>query len=262
MSEQDSVRRFSNRVQDYVKYRPSYPDAIVPFLERELGFARGSHVVDVGSGTGKLADVFLRAGHRVTAVEPNAGMRAAAEAWLGARVGFTSVDGSAERLPLPAASADAILAGQAFHWFDAARARAEFARVLRPDRGVALIWNNRRTDASDFLRELEALLLRCCPDYPRIGNKHYEEPALRQFFGGRGPERARFDSEQRFDFDGLRGRILSSSYAPLTGPAHEVLMQGLRDLFQRWAVRGQVAFVYDTEVFHGRLGQASNGPSY
>jgi SAM-dependent methyltransferase len=253
MSELDGVRRFNNRVQDYVKYRPSYPDAIVPFLERALGFGPGSQLVDVGAGTGKLTDVLLRAGHRVVAVEPNAGMRQAAEAWLGDRAGFTSLDGSAEQMPLPDASADAIVAGQAFHWFDPIGARIEFMRVLRPSGGAALIWNNRRTDASEFLRELEALLLRTCPDYPRIGNKHYEESALLRFFGGRGPVRACFDSEQRFDFEGLRGRILSSSYAPVEGPAHDALMQGLHDLFERRAAGGQVAYVYDTEVFYGRL---------
>jgi hypothetical protein len=76
---------------------------------------------------------------------------------------------------------------------------------------------------------------------------------LQQFFGGQGPARACFDFEQRFDLDGLRGRILSSSYAPVEGPAHDALMHGLRDLFERRAVAGQVAYVYDTEVFYGRL---------
>lgn len=247
------LRRFTDRVALYVRYRPSYPAAVVPFLQEYLHFDTGHVVVDVGSGTGKLSEVFLRAGHRVVGVEPNDAMRQAAEEGLGGYPGFTSLAGSAEQMPLQDGSAACIVAGQAFHWFDRPQARREFKRVLRPQAGVALLWNNRRTGASAFLREFDDLLRLHCPEYPEVGNKHYDEGELRSFFGNAGPARQVFENAQRFDFEALYGRVLSSSYVPMDGPAHDALMHAVRELFDRREVGGTVTFHYDTEVFYGQL---------
>src|SRR4051794_35122333 len=117
----DSKARFSDRVENYVKYRPTYPTAVLGYLRDEAGLTVQSVVADVGSGTGISSELFLRAGCTVYGVEPNADMRAAADGLLAQYPAFRSVDGSAEATTLPAGSADLVIAGQAFHWFDAAR---------------------------------------------------------------------------------------------------------------------------------------------
>src|SRR3954470_13160055 len=127
----DPTRRFSNRVEDYIKYRPGYPRAVVGLLEDECGLTRESVVADVGSGTGILSELFLSAGVRVYGVEPNREMREAGERLLAAYESFVSVDGRAEETTLADASADFVTAGQAFHWFEPASARREFRRILR-----------------------------------------------------------------------------------------------------------------------------------
>src|SRR5690242_5460636 len=114
----DSTKRFSSRVENYVKYRPGYPPALLKLLERECRLTGDSAVVDVGSGTGILTELFLKHGHRVSAIEPNPEMRAAAERALGGHPGFQSIAATAEATTLPAHSMNIIVAGQAFHWFD------------------------------------------------------------------------------------------------------------------------------------------------
>ena len=147
----DSTRRFSSRVDNYVKYRPSYPPEVVELLAAECGLTPGALVADIGAGTGLLAELFLQNGYRVLGVEPNREMRQAGERLLGDYPHFTSIDGTAEVTTLADKSVDIITAGQAFHWFDREKARAEFARILRPGGWVALVWNERRVDATPFL---------------------------------------------------------------------------------------------------------------
>lgn len=163
MATADPTERFSNRAEDYVRYRPGYPRAILPPLREDCGLAPESRIADVGSGTGLLGRVFLDDGETVYGVEPNAEMRAAGERSLRGYPRFHSVAASAEATSLAEASVDFIVAGQAFHWFDAQAARREFARILRPGGWVAVLWNERRTDATGFLRAYEALLRRFSP---------------------------------------------------------------------------------------------------
>lgn len=114
----DSAERFSGRVADYLKYRPGYPEELLAFLRSECGLVPGSVVADVGSGTGKLAELFLSGGNTVFGIEPNAEMRLAAERLFSGRSGFHSVAGRAEATTLPDSSVDLVAVGQAFHWFD------------------------------------------------------------------------------------------------------------------------------------------------
>ena len=148
----DSNTRFSDRVADYVRTRPGYPTAVLDILGTETGLNPATVVADVGAGTGLSAELFLRNGNTVFGVEPNREMREAAESLLAGYANFHSVAGSAESTTLPDASVDLIVAGQAFHWFDVPRARAEFRRILRPDGVVVLMWNTRRLDTTPFLR--------------------------------------------------------------------------------------------------------------
>jgi len=140
----DAKQRFSNRVADYVRYRPGYPAALFDLLRVECAFTSNHAVADVGSGTGLLTKLFLENGNRVFGVEPNQEMRRAGEEFLHSFPKFTSVAGSAEATTLGDASVDFVTAGQAFHWFDPQAARREFLRILKTNGWVVIAWNDRR----------------------------------------------------------------------------------------------------------------------
>lgn len=241
--------RFGDRVDDYRRYRPGYPPALTTWLIAEAGLQSGDPVADIGAGTGLLTRDLLAAGLRVTAIEPNAPMRAAAEADLGQHPGFSSRDGTAEATGLPGASLRLITAAQAYHWFVPDLARAEALRVLVPGGCVALIWNVRRIEGA-FAIAYEELLMRCCPDYA-AGQPHQASMGdIRAFFGASPIREARFDYVQHFDFDGLAGRLLSSSYTPGAGdPARVPLLAELRHLFDTHQRRDRIAFEYDCQAY-------------
>jgi SAM-dependent methyltransferase len=249
-----STERFSDRVADYVRYRPDYPAAMLDWLRREHGVTPDWQVADVGAGTGISSKLFLDAGHAVTAVEPNAAMREAAVAWLGGNPHFRAVDGRADATGLPDASIDLVTVAQAFHWFDPASTRREFARILRPGRLAAIFWNSRRLTGTPFLEGYEALLQRYGTDYTSVAERYADDDSMRAWFGAgwRGTER--FEHKQWLDFDGLRGRLMSSSYAPKAGhPQHEPMLAALRELFERCQRDGRISFDYDTRIIVGTL---------
>lgn len=249
----DPTRRFSNRVDDYVRYRPGYPAELVATLEREAGLRPTSKVADLGSGTGISAELFLDAVAAVFAVEPNADMRRAAEERLDGRRGFVSVAGTAEATTLPEASVDLVTAGQAFHWFDRARTRREMARILRPGGRVALFWNRRLVDETPFLRGYEELLLTFGTDYRRVDHRRVDHEALAAFFGGPFTTH-RFPNRQLFDLEGLKGRLLSSSYVPAATEArHGPMLEALTRLFTEHQEAGRVDMLYQTELHFGPL---------
>ncbi len=245
-------QRFSQRVDAYVRHRPGYPPELMPCLREEFGLSLAHAVADVGSGTGISAELFLDNGNRVFGIEPNAAMRSAAEQRFADRPNFVSVDARAEATTLPDASVDWVVAAQAFHWFDVPAARREFARILRPGGRVALIWNDRRND-TPFLRDYESLLRAYGTDYLEVC--HQGEAArgrVAEFFEGRVVHRRVFPNAQHFDFDGLRGRLESSSYVPRAGDArYEPMIAELRRLFDRNVAGGTVQFGYDACLFIG-----------
>lgn len=248
----DPTVRFSDRVEDYVRYRPGYPSGVLGLLAGRLGAHPGSIAADIGSGTGIFSELLLAAGYRVIGVEPNAEMRSAAERLLGDYSAFTSTDGTAEATGLANESVDLITAAQAFHWFDAERARREFRRILRAGGPVALIWNERLMD-TPFLREYETLLLAFGTDYHEVGARHARPERIATLFDGR-YQLDSFENLQVFDYPALAGRLLSSSYAPKAGhPRHDPMLAALRGLFDRHQVEGRVHFRYETQVYHGRL---------
>ena len=251
----DATTRFSRRVNDYVRYRPGYPDGLETVLRRRVGYHPDLVIADVGAGTGISSRYFLDRGNTVYAVEPNADMRSAAEEWLGTYTKFHSVGGSAEDTTLEPNSIDLVVAAQAFHWFDARAARQEFERILRPRGAVVLIWNERKLDASPFLIAYESLLRHISEDYRRVSRSEATtDSSMDEFFG---PERwggEQFPNRQSFDLEGLIGRALSSSYVPLAGhPRHEEMLDSLRRLFAQHAVDGHVWFEYATLLFWGYL---------
>ncbi len=251
-SPHQSETRFSNRVADYVRWRPSYPPAILSLLEREAGLTKGTQIADIGSGTGIATGLFLNHGCETFAVEPNAAMRAAAEAEWGQHPLFHSIAGSAEATTLESQSMDLVVSAQAFHWFDHARARQEFSRILRPGGQVVLLWNERHLDTTPFLRDYELFLIRHATDYGSVRHELCGPAILDAFYGKEGYRTHTFPNQQTFDFEGLKGRLLSSSYAPAAGqPGHEPMLQELRTLFETHQQNGVVHIDYTTRVYLG-----------
>jgi ubiquinone/menaquinone biosynthesis C-methylase UbiE len=250
----DPKARFSDRVDDYVKYRPHYSQEVVQALQRACGLRPEHTIADVGCGTGLLARIFLENGNRVVGVEPNREMRVAGENYLADYPNFRMVDGSAEATSLADASADFVIAGQAFHWFRPDDTRAEFARVLKPAGWVALVWHDRDTTSKPFLRAYEDFVRRHSTDYEQVAHKYLASyDALQRFFSPHEVRLIEQHNQQKLDFDGLRGRLLSSSYVPKAGDKHEAMMHELPRLFSSHAERGQVTLEYDTKIYYGHL---------
>lgn len=249
----DSVERFSNRVENYVKYRPDYPREIIPFLAANCGLTIDSVVADVGCGTGISSRMFLENGNRVIGVEPNAMMRDAAVGQLAEYPRFSIVDGTSAATTLPDAGVDIVTAAQAFHWFEPVATRREFARILKPDGYVVLIWNIRQLDTTPFLIEYEAFLQRFGNDYNFVRHENITERELAAFFQ-KEYGLATFANVQVFDFDGLKGRMLSSSYMPNeNSPIYGTMIEELRALFAKHAENGRIEVFYDTNVYFSQL---------
>ncbi len=250
----DPRERFSQRVADYVKARPSYPRAALDCLRDEFGLRREHVIADVGAGTGIATGLLLERGCTVYAVEPNAAMRAEAESALRGNPRFRSVAASAEATTLPPRSVDWVVAAQAFHWFDPDGARREFSRILRPGGNVALLWNDRRED-TPLMSEYEDFVQRFGIDYEQI--KHQGQAALARIdrlFRSAPPEVRSFVNIQRLDLDGLIGRAASSSYLPGRGhPRYNEMVAALGELFARHQHGGEIAFEYATRLHVGRV---------
>ncbi|WP_321478201.1 class I SAM-dependent methyltransferase [uncultured Paludibaculum sp.] len=235
------TERFTNRVDNYVKYRPGYPDALVRKLESE-GLAAGSQVVDVACGTGISTELFLRNGYRVTGIEPNAAMREAALSQ-----GFDVREGRGEATGLPDASADLVVCAQAFHWVDAEAARREFLRIVKPGGLIAIIWNIRLKTGSAFLEGLERLLVEGSPEYAaKFSGDKEDSVDVDTVFLPLVVERWTGPNEQVLDWQGLKGRLLSASYVPV---GDEGFLGRLRAVYDRHQVAGMVRILYECRLY-------------
>ncbi|MBC7898694.1 MAG: class I SAM-dependent methyltransferase [Saprospiraceae bacterium] len=248
-----TVERFSDRVENYVKYRPGYPADILQFFRDEMNLTKSSVIADIGSGTGISSEVFLENGNKVFGVEPNNAMRNAAEEFLRDFPNFTSLEGTAENTNLPDNSVDYVVAAQAFHWFDQQKTLGEFRRILQSKGYVALIWNERQLDSTRFLIEYEKFLIKFANDYTKVRHDNIDEKSLADFFEA-DFRRKTFQNEQVFDFEGLKGRVLSSSYMPSeSSENYEPMVAELRALFAKHAESGKIKVFYDTNIFYSEV---------
>src|SRR5258708_4831377 len=227
MPASNATSRFSNRVENYVRYRPGYPPEVVRALKAECGLTPGHTVADIAYGTGIWTRMLLENGNAVFGIEPNAEMRKAGERLLAAYPKFASVAGTAEVTTLADQSVDFVTAAQAAHWFDRGRARREFARILKPGGWLVLLWNERLTDSTVFLRDYEQLLLTYGTDYEEVRHERTAS-AVKEFFDHAPFQERGFEMRQEFDYAGVEGRLLSSSYPP--GPGHPQDAPILREL--------------------------------
>ncbi len=253
MPASNATSRFSDRVENYIHYRPGYPPEALEVLKTGCGLEPDHVVADIASGTGIWTRMLLENGNHVVGVEPNGEMREAGERLLAEFKEFTSVAGSAEATRLAYQSVDFVTAAQAAHWFDREGARREFLRILKPGGWLVLLWNERLTDATPFLRDYEKLLLNYGTDYEQVRHERTTD-AVNEFYDPEPYQERTFPHRQEFDYEGLEGRLLSSSYAPGPGhPKHDQMLEGLRRIFDANAVNGHVGFEYRTRVYFGQL---------
>lgn len=249
----DPTQRFSSRVDNYVRYRPAYPPAVIELLQKECGLTPRAVVADIASGTGIFTRLLLDNGNRVFGVEPNAEMRRAGEQYLAGYKNFASVAGTAEATTLAAHSIDIVTAAQAAHWFKLDAARREFGRILRPGGWAVLLWNQRRTASTPFLRDYEQLLLTYGTDYQEVRHERTTE-AIDSFFAPAPFQSRKLEITQQADYEALEGRLLSSSYTPPPGHAnYDPMLHELRRIFAAHQQGGQVSIEYDTLVHWGRF---------
>ncbi|MBN9299718.1 MAG: class I SAM-dependent methyltransferase [Filimonas sp.] len=249
----DSTQRFSNRVENYVKYRPDYPIEIIAYLRDQYKLSSDKVIADIGSGTGISSTLFLNAGYEVYGVEPNKEMRDKSITLLTHFTGFHPVDGTAEEPNLKSKSIDAIIAGQAFHWFDRDKAKAAFKKILKSKGIVVLLWNERLTD-SPFEKAYDELIMQHGIDYVKVDHRNIDTPAIEAFFAPQPFELTSFENRQVFDYEGLKGRLLSSSYMPAEGEKGSAeMIADLEDLFSQYKENNVIQINYETKMYVGKV---------
>ncbi len=249
----DPKQRFSGRVENYIRYRPSYPAKAVDFIIQKFGITGASVIADIGSGTGIFTELLLNHAGKIYAVEPNPDMRKAAESLLCGYPAFVSVNGSSEATTLDSGSIDLITSAQSFHWFDREKSKIEFKRILKPEGKVLLLWNTRKTN-TPILVEYEKLLKDHANDYKEIHHKNINDAAFKKFFHRGEFQKVVFEYSQSFEYQGLLGRVLSSSYCPLPGEeGYPLITTRLEEIFRKFNTDGHIEFNYDTEIYWGTV---------
>ena len=248
----DNTNRFADRVENYIKYRPGYPPEVLLYLEQAIGLDASWTIADIGSGTGISTEMFLGNSNKVYAVEPNKEMREAADRLLSHHAGYVSVDGTAEESTIPPYSIDLIAAAQAFHWFDKDAFKKECRRIARDEAYCLLIWNERKVE-SPFEKAYEDLLMRFATDYTNVDHRNIKPEEMSLFFAPHEMTAKVFYNEQLFDYEGVKGRLLSSSYAPNAGhPNYAPMIAHLENIFKEYEQSGKVGFSYDCNLLLGK----------
>jgi len=250
----DSTKRFTDRVNNYAKYRPGYPKSVLKLLHDKCSLTVNTKIADVGSGTGIFSRMLLDDGYTVYAIEPNDAMRRFAVQELSANKSFHSINGTAEATGLENNSVDLITCAQAFHWFNPLPTKDEFKRILKSGGQVALIWNNRDVEGDEFSIAYELLLQQEGTDYKRVNHQNLKEEDFAAFFKDGKYSLTRFPNHQDFDADGLIGRASSSSYVPTADTEQgQQFFRDLKTIFAAHQVNGKVRVKYQTEVYLGEV---------
>lgn len=245
--------RFSDRVENYVKYRPSYPAEVLDILKENCRLTPLWDVADIGSGTGIFTRLLVENGNNVFAVEPNAGMRKEAEKLLNMFPNFHSINAPAEATTLKDHSIQLITAAQAFHWFNNKTVRAEFERILKDKGWISLIWNNRSVE-TEFEKGYENLLLKYASEYTAVNHRNQTPETIEEFFLPGSVRKVELKNSQSFDFEGLKGRLLSSSYTPEENDIQfKPMLKELKRLFSKYNLNNSITFNYKTELYFGQL---------
>ncbi|MEM7716989.1 MAG: class I SAM-dependent methyltransferase [Cyanobacteria bacterium P01_A01_bin.68] len=241
--------RFSDRVEDYVKYRPSYPAAAIDRILEN--FTLPIAAADIGAGTGISSRLLAARGIQVTAIEPNTEMRSA-----GIKDATPSVewkDGTAENTNLPDASVDLVTCFQAFHWFTPEPTLAEFRRILKPQGRLAVVYNNRDKN-DEFTAEYSRIVREASNNSPAEAKMKSTEPLTETAYFKKFEEYT-FVYQQELDLTGLIGRAMSVSYLPKSGEDYDKLISDFEKLYQQF--KNEQGFVYMTYFTSVHLGEVN-----
>lgn len=250
----NNENRFTKTVANYEAYRPHYPQEVLEVLIKECDLKGSDIIADIGSGTGILTELLLSNGNIVYGVEPNSAMRQVAETKFQKNSRFHSIKGSAENTTLDSHSIDLITAGTAFHWFEPLTTKIEFIRVLKEKGWVLLVWNVRDVHSSPLVSDYEDLLLTYCHSYKGSKAQTFEKTAVAGFFEPNKMITKSFPNYQTFDWQGLKGRLLSSSYClDSDNPLYEAMLATLKKVFDRYQKNEYVEFRYETRLIYGQL---------
>jgi len=250
----NTVERFDETVENYLKFRPSYPEEVYTLLTKQFGLNPKKMIADIGSGTGFLSKLFLDHGYEVYGVEPNQAMRQAAEKYLANHPNFHSISGLAEATELKDESVDWILVGTAFHWFDVVKTKIEFKRILKSPGFCCIVWNVRNQKESALIQAYENLILTFSNDYQKSRAQEFDQTIVDDFFSPYEMHTASYVNKQLFDWDGFKGRLLSTSYSLRENdPKYLDMINGLKQIFDKYESNGQIEFLYDTKMYYGQL---------
>jgi ubiquinone/menaquinone biosynthesis C-methylase UbiE len=248
-----SKNRFSDRVANYVKYRPGYPDDLIDFIVQQTNLSGDKIIADIGSGTGISAKLFLEKNYTLYGVEPNEPMRQAAEEYLRPFPKFQSINGSAENTNLPGNCIDLIICAQAFHWFNNRETKNEFIRIAKENASLTLIWNDRKAN-EPFQQAYEKVIQDFSIDYNEVTHRNISEEQVRSFFHPHPVAIKTFYYAQQFDWEGFLGRVVSSSYMPdEKHPNYPQMKEALADIYHTFNKDGFVTFAYDTKLYFGKI---------
>lgn len=250
----DNIEKFTNKVDNYVKYRPGYPQEFIDYLSNELGFSNSSVSADIGAGTGILTRSVAKIVKTLYAVEPNNKMRSACEKGCKNYKNVISINGSAEETTLQDNSIDFITVAQAFHWFDKLNCLKEFKRILKPENKVVLVWNRKAAD-DPFVRKSSELYKKYCPDYKGIaGNSDLSPEHYNDFFKNKTCDYRIFDNDLLLSLDNYIGGVLSASYAlQESDPNYKEFTDKLMELFHKYSKQEKLLLNNKTHSYAGQV---------
>jgi len=250
----DNTNRFKDRADNYKKYRPDYPVDIINVLKDKCGLSKKTVIADIGSGTGIFTKLLLPYAGIVYAVEPNPEMRKVAEETLSSHDNFRSRGTRAEDTTLDSHSVDIVTAATAFHWFDKQITKEEFRRILKEDKWVVLVWNARNTLEHELLAAYETVFRKYVPEYEKKLHENKNTRSINEWYGEGKSELTLFRNYKTLNWEGFRGRFLSSSYAPQEGHSnYERALEDLKRVYERFAHEDSIIFEYTTKVYVGKI---------